>query len=220
MDPELLRERIKARLKATRQGPVTVSTGIGKGRDYLSDFLNGKKQKVGADVLGPLAAELECSVEFLMDANVTDPAPRPEGEEALVPIRGYVGASPDGRVTFGTGDPTNDFALVPVGANRNSLALYVNGHSMRGIADHGALIFYEETRTPPTPDMLNQPVVVQTEEGDVMVKYLRRGSRKGFFDLESTAAEPLHDVRLTWAAHIQSIVPPYQARRLIRSVAA
>lgn len=222
MDAKVLRERIEDRLIAVDKGPVTVSKAIEKGRDYLSDFLSGKKRSLGAAILPALAAELDCSVEFLMDAAVTDPAARADatGEEVLIPIRGFVGASPDGRVTFSAGDPTNDFALVPVGATRKSLALYVNGHSMRDIAPHGSLIFYEETRTPPTPDMYGQPVVVETEKGHVLVKYLRRGSRKGLYDLESTAAETLHDQRLNWAAHIQSIVPPYQARQIIRRQAA
>ena len=40
------------------------------------------------------------------------------------------------------------------------------------------------------------------------------------FQLESLAGETRRDVRLRWAAHITAIVPPFHARRIIRTVAA
>jgi hypothetical protein len=46
---------------------------------------------------------------------------------------------------------------------------------------------------------------------------LLRGSRPGRFDLESVAGPTRHDARLRWAAHITAIIPPFQARRIIRT---
>lgn len=222
MEAKLLRARINERLAATGKKPVPVSEAVNRGRDYLRDFLKGKKDSIAMDVLSALAAELQCPVAYLIDPAMTlGTAPRAaQGQEVLVPIRGYVGASPDGRIRFSTGDPTNDFALMPVGASAKSIAVYVDGHSMRGVADHGSLIFYEETRTPPTPDMLGHVVVVETVKGDVLVKRLLKGSHKGVYDLESTGAERLEDQKLRWAAHIVSIVPPHRARQIIRKMAA
>jgi hypothetical protein len=88
---------------------------------------------------------------------------------------------------------------------------------MRGLADDGALIYFEDQRTPPTPDMLGQVVVVETDADEVLVKRLLRGSEPGRFALESTPAPPRHDARLRWAAHITAIIPPYQARRILIS---
>jgi hypothetical protein len=58
---------------------------------------------------------------------------------------------------------------------------------MRGVADDGALIYFEDQRTPPTPDMLGHVVVVETDTDEVLVKRLLRGSRPGLYDLESVA---------------------------------
>jgi hypothetical protein len=90
---------------------------------------------------------------------------------------------------------------------------------MRGLADDGALIYFEDQRTAPTPDMLGQVVVVETDNDEILVKRLLRGSRAGLFDLESVAGPMRHDARLRWAAHITAIIPPIQARRILRSAA-
>ena len=88
-----------------------------------------------------------------------------------------------------------------------------------GVADDGALIYFEDQRTPPSPDMLGHVVVVETDTDEVLVKRLLRGSKPGLFDLESVAGPVRQDARLRWAAHITAIIPPFQARRIIRNAA-
>lgn len=222
MEAKLLRRRIDERLEATGKKPVPVALAIGKGRDYLRDFLKGKKHSLSMEALAALAKELGCPVVYFMDPNVSasDLLSQAPTDEVLIPIRGFVGASPDGRIRFSTGDATNDFALMPIGATAKSIALYVDGPSMKGTADPGSLVFYEETRSPPTPDMLGHVVVVETAFGDVLVKRLLKGAHKGVYDLESTNGHRMEDQRLRWAAHIISIIPPYRARQIIRKMAA
>ena len=87
---------------------------------------------------------------------------------------------------------------------------------MRGVADDGALIYFEDQRTPPTPDMLGHVVVVEVDTDEILVKRLLRGSAPHTYDLESLAGPTRHDARLRWAAHITAIIPPYQARKVIR----
>jgi hypothetical protein len=90
---------------------------------------------------------------------------------------------------------------------------------MRGIADDGALIYFEDQKTAPSPDMLGHVVVVELDTEEVLVKRLLRGSRAGRYDLESIAGPTRQDARLRWAAHITAIIPPFQARRIIRGAA-
>ena len=90
----------------------------------------------------------------------------------------------------------------------------LNSHRVAG------LIVVEDQRTPPTPDMLGHVVVVETDTDEVLVKRLLRGSQPHRFDLESIAGPTRQDARLRWAAHITAIIPPYQARKIIRSCAA
>jgi hypothetical protein len=146
--------------------------------------------------------------------------PGPEGERSpTVPILGRVGANPDGRVLLASGQSAHDRAPVPPGGSDLSCGLEVTGHSMRGLADDGALVYFEDQRSIPTPDMLGQVVVVETDAGEILVKRLLRGSTRGVFDLESLAGPMRHDMRLRWAAHITAIIPPVQARRIIQRAA-
>lgn len=139
--------------------------------------------------------------------------------EGMVPVIGHVGANPEGTVLFATGQDPAELAPIPPGGTDRARALRVVGHSMRGVADDGALIYFEDQRTPPTPDMLGHVVVVETDGDEVLVKRLLRGSAPGVYDLESLAGPTLRDARLRWAAHITAIIPPFQARRIIRGAA-
>jgi transcriptional regulator with XRE-family HTH domain len=143
----------------------------------------------------------------------------PAAEAGFVPIIGRVGANPEGLVLFATGQEPGDVAPIPPGGTDKAVALLVVGHSMRGVADDGALIYFEDQRTAVTPDMLGHVVVVETDTDEVLVKRLLRGSRPGLYDLESIAGPTRQDARLRWAAHITAIIPPYQARRIIRGAA-
>lgn len=144
---------------------------------------------------------------------------RPTAEPGFVRIIGNVGANPEGLVLYATGDEAGDLAPIPPGGSEMAVALRVVGHSMHGVADDGALIYFEDQRTPPTPDMLGHIVVVEIDTDEVLVKRLLRGSRAGRYDLESVAGPTRHDARIRWAAHITAIIPPYQARRIIRGAA-
>lgn len=140
---------------------------------------------------------------------------RGQNTDGLVPIKGRVGANPEGDVLFATGQEAGDLAPIPPGGTDKAVALLVAGHSMRGLADDGALIYFEDQRTAPSADMLGEVVVVETDTDEVLVKRLLRGSKPGLYDLESIAGPTRRDTRLRWAAHITAIIPPHQARRII-----
>ncbi|WP_293907397.1 helix-turn-helix domain-containing protein [Phenylobacterium sp.] len=162
------------------------------------------------------AAAFGVSPEWLYDAAG---AMQPLAASGMVPVIGRVGANPEGTVLFATGDDPAELAPIPPGGTDQARALRVVGHSMRGVADDGALIYFEDQRTAPTPDMLGHVVVVELDTDEVLVKRLLRGSRPGLFDLESVAGPTRQDARLRWAAHITAIIPPFQARRIIRGAA-
>jgi hypothetical protein len=136
-------------------------------------------------------------------------------EDPYIAIVGRVGADPEGRIIYSEGDGVGDVAPVPPGGTESAVAVEVAGHSMRGMADDGALLYYEDRRDPPTDDMLGQVVIVGLDTGEVLVKRLLRGSRKGRYDLESVAGPVRSDARVLWAAHITAIIPPATARRII-----
>lgn len=73
MDGDTLRERLRERLAATGKKPIPLATEIGKGRDYLSDILNGKKHTLSSDVLTPLAIALQCDERYFTDEGFKSP---------------------------------------------------------------------------------------------------------------------------------------------------
>src|SRR4029078_8391559 len=98
--------------------------------------------------------------------------------------------NPEGAVLFATGQDPAELAPIPPGGTEQAPTLKLFGTSMRGVADDGALIYFEDQRTAPTPDMLGQVVVVETDADEVLVKRLLRRSRPPLYDPQSGAAAP------------------------------
>lgn len=138
------------------------------------------------------------------------------GGEPMVRIIGRVGADNGGEVIYTTGHDTWDLVPLPPGGTSAAVALEVKGHSMRPTVDDGGLIYFEDQRNPPSPDMLSYACIVETEDGRVLFKRLLKGSAPGLYDLESHNGPTLEDVRLVWAAEPTAIIPARQARRIIR----
>lgn len=157
------------------------------------------------------AAAFKVRPEWLYDAAGGMRATAP----GMAPVIGRVGANPGGDVLLASGQDGGELAPIPPGGTDKAVALLVSGHSMRGLADDGALIYFEDQRTSPSADMLGQVVVLETETDEVLVKRLLRGSAPGLYDLESIAGPTRHDARIRWAAHITAIIPPFQARRIL-----
>lgn len=137
-------------------------------------------------------------------------------DEPMVRVIGTVGAASDGVVVMETAHDRWDFVPIAPGGTGKASALEVKGGSMPGLAEDGALLYFEEQVTKPGKDMQNRVVIVETMDGRVLVKRLLRGSEKGRFDLESILGPTLEDVEIRWAAHITAIIPPIQAQKIIR----
>lgn len=205
-DQWFLKEWRKAR--GMSQDKLAEAAETSKG--YISDLERGERP-YNSRLAEKLAEALGISVRDLLTVNPESP----KAGELMAPIIGRVGADNEGTVFLASGQARPDYAPIPPGGSAKAVALDVAGHSMRGVADEGALIYFEDQRTPPTPDMLGHVVVLETEDGRVLVKRLLRGSEKGVWDLESLSGPTLPDVRIRWAAHITAIIPPHQARKIL-----
>lgn len=206
----------RLRLARTEQGYETAAAAaeaFGWNRNTYSSNENGNAP-FSYRRAKEYAAAFGVRPEWLYDA--AGPM-RSTGAEGLAPIIGRVGANPEGDVLLATGQGSGELAPIPPGGTEKAVALRVSGHSMRGLADDGALIYFEDQRSSPSADMLGHVVVVETDTDEVLVKRLLRGSGPGLYDLESLAGPTRRDARLRWAAHITAIIPPFQARRIIIS---
>lgn len=194
--------------KAWMDGAGTNTTQVAKrsGVPYttLASFVQGDTQSLKGENEELISEAFGASAGEIFAGAVTQ----------LVPIIGRVGADAEGTVIYSTGQDTGDQAPIPPGGTSKARGLYVRGHSMKGVADDGALIFFEDQRSPPTPDLLGYPCVVETEDGQVLVKRLLKGSAPKLYDLESINGPTLSDRRIRWAAEITAIIPARQARRI------
>lgn len=206
--------RIEERLKVLKISATAASRDAGLSEDAIRNMRRAvaadERQGVSTATIFALAPVLHTSPSWLIEGMGPN-------ETVLSRILGYAGADTEGRLIQGDSDPVNEFAPVPPGGTSASVAVHLKGSSMRGIADDGALIYFEDQRTPPTPDMIGYPCIVELEDGRVLFKRLLRGSAPGLYDLESVAGEPIRDVRLKWAAEPTAIIPPRQARRIVRN---
>lgn len=131
----------------------------------------------------------------------------------LTRIVGRAGASTEGRVLYAEGQEGLGTVELPPGASEDSVAIEIEGYSQGWLAD-GALVFFTEVHSAPTEDMLGELVIVGTDDDEVLLKRLLRGSKPGYFDLESIVGPTMKDRRVVWAAHVDSLVPPWRAKRL------
>ena len=131
-------------------------------------------------------------------------------------IVGYAGADPEGKILFAHGQGTGDWVQVPPNGSPTAQAIEIRGHSMPFFAEDGTLVWFDDQKTHPDPEMIGHVVVVQLDTDEVLIKRLLRGSEKGLFDLESIAGPTRRDVRPIWVARIINIVPPLEARRIIQ----
>lgn len=128
-----------------------------------------------------------------------DAAPPPS-----VPLIGYVSAGAQAVLIH---LPAGELDRVPAPPhyNDNTRALEVRGDSLGALFDRW-LVFYDDVRSPITPDLINKLCIVGLADGRILIKKVRR-NRDGAYDLLSNAEEPIKDVVIEWAALVKSMEP-------------
>lgn len=207
-------DRIERRLKALGISAAKASSDAGLSADAIRNMRraveNDERKGVSTATILALAPVLQTTASWLLEGVGQ------EAGEPLVKVLGFAGADSEGYLIHGDADPAYELAPIPPGGTSKSVGVRLKGGSMRGIADDGSLIYFENQQQPPTDDMIGYPCVVQLEDGRVLFKRLLRGSRPKLYDLESTAGDTIRDVRIAWAAEPTAIIPPRQAQRIIR----
>lgn len=234
---EMLRSRVRERLKVTGKSPHGISRAIGANPGYVRDLLDPEKSSIpAADRLQALAQELETTTDYLMGrASVSDPV---RSEVALADRRldwGGVPPAEPGIPLVGTGDCADldvvdsagthvmierssfdpDFHVTYVHrpkaltGDRAAYAIYFHGSSMEPRFFAGEIGIVQPSR----PAAPGDYVVVQLNNGetdDVITVLVKRLVRR-------TSAEVVlsqHNPELTFSvpahcvARIHRIMPP------------
>jgi len=196
-------------MQAKNIGPTALGRLAGESKQNIDRWAKQERRLVPEDA-AKLAPHLNSTIADLLLLSEMDAEPPRAPTTTIV---GKAGAATDGRVIYEEGQGGLGTVSVPEGASEQSVAIEIEGYSMGVLAD-GALIFYTEVHAAPTDDMLGQIVIVGTDRQEVLLKRLLRGSAPGLFDLESINGPIKRDQKVLWAAHIDSLVPPWRARRL------
>lgn len=168
-------------------------------KGYLSELERGNRPTPPGAFTARLAAALNTTAAAL----VGDTNPDHDRNRRTVPLVGYVGAG--GEAHYGSGDVLGEVDA-PENATESTVAAEMRGESMGPLLD-GWLVFWDEVRSPVTPDMHGQLCVVGVPDDRVFVKQIRPSSTPGLYHLISNNEGPMLDKEVLWAALVTELRP-------------
>jgi hypothetical protein len=177
------------------------------GRDYGPDEARryARRFKVTPEWLltgsraGPMPAGAEEHRPFEAEA------PDEAGHLSTVKVVGYVGAGAETHY-YAVAQGDLDEVPAPEGSIGATVAVEIRGDSLGSLFDRW-LVFYDEVRSPVTPDLIGKLCVVGLADDRVLIKKMRQGSREGLYRLLSEREPPIEDVAVEWAAKVKNMVP-------------
>lgn len=161
-----------------------------------------KRQGIPLDMIRKAAEffnELPPGFEGMVDW-LEDGPPRRE-----VKLVGYVGAGAEAHF-YASADDELDRVPAPDGATDSTVAVEIRGESLGALFDRW-LVYYDEVRSPVTPDLIGRLCVVGLEDDRVLVKQIKPSKAPGLYHLLSNTEGPILDVAIRWAARVKSMVP-------------
>lgn len=175
---------------------------MGISRDHFIKLERGDRNLTAPMIAKAAAAFGTAQTEIIADSG-------------SVPIVGLVGAGGSATITFVSDGELGEAPKPPAGNDR-TVAVEVRGASMRGVADDGWLVYYDDVRSPITEDMIGELCVLWLNDGQVVIKKPYPSRAAGRYDLESTSAETLRGVVVDSAAFVTFLAPARTARAVIR----
>lgn len=122
-----------------------------------------------------------------------------------VPLVGYVGAGAEAHFYAESQGPF-DMVPAPDGVTPSTVAVEIHGGSLGELFDHW-IVFYDDVRSPVTPDLIGRLCIVGLEDDRILIKKIKASKTKGLYHLLSNMEEPILDASVRWAAKVKSMVP-------------
>lgn len=159
----------------------------------LYSYLGGKSQSLKGSTQDQIAEAFGVQADEMFGSGI-----RP------VQLVGYVGAGAEAHF-YAEGDDQLDYVDAPPWASDQTRAAEIRGESLGPLFDRW-LIFYEDVRSPVTPDLHGRLCIVGLPNGKVLVKKLRPAGG-GLYHLLSNTEEPMWDQEVSWAAIVKEMRP-------------
>jgi SOS-response transcriptional repressor LexA len=206
LDLKAIAARVEKRLEKLGLTAAAASRAAGK-PDAIRNLRRAARGDTGrrgvsTDTIGALALVLKTKPAWLLTEEGPEELDEPEAK--MVPIVGYVGAGAE--AFFESGQGPFDYVEAPDGATEDTVAVEIRGTSLGELFDRW-LIFYDQRREPVTSDLIGKLCVIGLDDERVVVKKLKRGERKGKYDLFSNTEPPIYDATVIWAARVKQMVP-------------
>jgi hypothetical protein len=131
-------------------------------------------------------------------------------KKPMIPVVGYVGAGGEAHY-YAVSQGNLDEVEVPEIPADISQIFEVKDTSL-GPYFNRWLVFHDEPRDPPTPDLMGYLCVVALKDGRVLLRQMEPGKTEGHFDLIPQTGEPIWDSQVAWAARVTTMLPPGSLR--------
>lgn len=199
--------RVEKRLETLNLTANAASRRAGLSEDAIRNLRRAAqndsgRQGVTTRTIGALAGALETNADWLLtgrgDENST-------AATRTVAVVGLVGAGSVATL-FSEGQGPFDEVEAPANANDDTVALGIQGASLGPAFDQG-LVFYDDVRSPVTPDLHGRLCVVGLIDGRVLVKLLRSAGDGTYHLISNTIEEPILNAEVTWAARVTDVRP-------------
>lgn len=198
--------RVETRLEALGLSPTAASKQAGLSGDAIRNLQRaareGRRQGVSTRTITALAPVLETNIGWLLNGEGDPDEARTTDSVAVV---GYVSAGAS-LVRYGEGQGPFDYVAAPRHSTPSTVAAAVRGTSL-GPAFDEAVVFYDDVRSPITPDLHGRLCVVGLADGRVLVKIVRPGEEGRYHLISNTAEEPLWNEEIAWAARVTDVRP-------------
>jgi hypothetical protein len=198
-----LRELVAERMEQLgNPSPFTLAREHGLERGFINDILIGKKKRV-LD-LTKLAAALEVDAGAMSKGKLV-PVMADDEHTGTVPLVGYVGAGAEAHF-YAVSQGELERVPAPENSTPDTVAAEIRGESLGALFQHW-LVYYDDVRSPITPDLLGKLCVVGLPDDRVLVKQIKAAKTPGLYDLLSNTEDPIKGAVVLWAAKVNSMVP-------------
>lgn len=188
---------LQAVIKATGWSQEELAHRLDVGQSAVSHWLRGSRMPGGLN--------LERIRQLGIEVQIIPREAPPSNQAALM---GRVGAGAEIEVEHEQPPPEGyDLVELPFTFPDPVIAFEVAGDSMLPVYEPGEVIVCLRDQVRSTDHYLGRRVVVRTLGGRRFIKRLMRGSRKGFYNLDSWNAQTKEDVRIEWIGEIVATVP-------------
>ena len=201
--PQLLRKMKDA--IGGRQAVLAEKLGVSQ--PDISRWMAGAVPKVPAfrRILA-LADELGVTTDISLSSEDVANSLAAPARPKMAKLKGYVGAS-DEAVYYRISDDDLEEVEAPIDASDQTVAVEIKGKSFGPLLNNW-IVFYNDVRSPVTPDLIGHVCVVGLADDRILLKEIRRNGRGGYGLVSNSPTDaPIDDARIEWAAKVIAMRP-------------